>query len=200
MSKIAVDVAILLPEEIEKKAIELNRALDTKYQKIMLDKENTLTHITLCRGVLDEKYFEEAKNIISDITNEISEIELTATNIKSSVMHTGEEISEITIAKTQALLRLHDKIMTSLKHLLTYDATTDMLYSPPEPDEGTLQWIRKYKERHGQPEIFNPHITLGIGKGEDLEKPLNFTATRIALCQLGNYCTCKKVFKIFELK
>jgi hypothetical protein len=59
--------------------------------------------------------------------------------------------------------------------------------------ETTLDWIRTYPRKAGY-ERFDPHITIGYGQGpSDLSLPIPFTASQLALCHLGNHCTCRKV-------
>ncbi len=46
--------------------------------------------------------------------------------------------------------------------------------------------------------IVNPgeisaHITVGVAKTDKFKFSLDFTASKIALCQLGNYCACRKI-------
>lgn len=42
-------------------------------------------------------------------------------------------------------------------------------------------------------EDFLPHITLGKGTLDAKAGETSFTASRLALCHLGNHCTCRKV-------
>jgi hypothetical protein len=48
---------------------------------------------------------------------------------------------------------------------------------------------------------FNPHITIGDGIFErKLKLQIKFTASRLALCHLGNYCTCREILYETSLK
>ncbi len=45
---------------------------------------------------------------------------------------------------------------------------------------------------------------IGIGEVENeicgIEFPIQFTASKLALCHLGNYCTCRKILSLHDLK
>jgi hypothetical protein len=57
----------------------------------------------------------------------------------------------------------------------------------------TLEWIRTYPQKSSY-ENFRPHITLGYGQvPPGLSFPIPFTAARLALCHLGNHCTCREM-------
>jgi hypothetical protein len=46
---------------------------------------------------------------------------------------------------------------------------------------------------------FAPHITLGHGSHAPLIEPFDFRATIVAVCHLGTFCTCRVVFRRWEL-
>jgi len=79
----------------------------------------------------------------------------------------------------------------------SYDITADMVLSPPRVEESTLLWIRNYPEKASY-EKFLPHITIGYGRIGDFSFPSRFTAYKLALCHLGNDCTCRKVLASVE--
>jgi len=65
MAKIAVDVVLLPSERIVDKAIEANRELLKQCpDKIILDKENCLPHVSLAMGCIEETDSPGIKNIL----------------------------------------------------------------------------------------------------------------------------------------
>ena len=182
MAKIAIDVVLLPPENIMDKAIEINKQFAD--DPIELNKENCLPHISLCMGVLEEENLSKINEIINEISKQFSKLFLTIDKISSE--HVCFEIEN-----NESLQKLHEEIMTKLSPYLSYDATTDMCFSPPPVVEKTLTWINNY--RNTSFEKFYPHITLGISKVDDKELNIEFTASKLAVCHLGNYCTCRKV-------
>jgi 2'-5' RNA ligase len=189
MSKIAIDVMLLPSEEIMDKAIEINNQLAD--DPIKLSKENCLPHISLCMGVVEEDNLSKIEETINEIGKNFSELLLTINKINDE--HVCFEIKN-----TEDLQKLHEAIMTKLSPYLSYDATTDMCFSPPPVAEKTLFWINNYKNKLNS-ENFHPHITLGTLKLKSQKLNINFTASKLAICHLGNYCTCRKILHSVNL-
>ena len=73
MAKLAVDVVLLPSEEMADKAIAANKELLKQYaDKIVLDKENCLPHISLAMGCIDEKDIAEIKRTLRVIAGQCS--------------------------------------------------------------------------------------------------------------------------------
>ncbi|MCR4311593.1 MAG: hypothetical protein NUV54_03460 [Candidatus Taylorbacteria bacterium] len=84
--------------------------------------------------------------------------------------------------------------MKKFEGLLTSDVTEDMFFNPPIRP-GSVEWVRDYLKKHTNVNGFHPHITISVG-GEPnvgLQFPISFTASRLALCHLGNGNTCRKI-------
>jgi len=182
MAKIAIDVVLLPPENIMDKAIEINKQFAD--DPIELNKENCLPHISLCMGVVEEENLTKIESIINEISKQFSKLFLTIDKISAAYVCFEFKNNEI-------LQKLHEEIMTKLSPYLSYDATTDICFSPPPVVEKTLTWINNY--RNISFKSFYPHITLGISKLENRELNIDFVASKLAVYHLGNYCTCRKV-------
>lgn len=183
MSKIAISVVLILPGNIMDKAIEINNKLNN--DPIKLNRENCLPHISLCMGAIKEKDLLKAKKILNEIGKDFSKLSLTVNKINS-------KNTCFDIKKDKKLQKLHETMMTRLLPYLSYDTTIDMYFSPPVVVPKTVFWINNYKKKFSF-ENFYPHITLGISKLNDKELNINFVASKIAICHLGNYCTCRKI-------
>ena len=83
--------------------------------------------------------------------------------------------------------------MKRLKPYLSFNPEIDMLFNPEEVEEVTLYWIKNYQKKYDNPSSFHPHMTIGFGETDKFQSTTDFTAKKIALCQFGNYCTCRKV-------
>lgn len=200
MTKIAIDVILLPSEEMVDKAIEINKELLRSFEnKIILDKQKCLPHISLCMGCIEKEKISEVKEILEDIAKEFSTFNLTAEGIKTDVIPTGKKVSELHIKNIEALQKLHETVMRRLWKYLNYDVKIPMLYNPPEVEEITLYWIKNYAKKYDDPSTFYPHITVGFGETNKFKFPIEFTASKLAICQLGNYCTCRKVITFIDL-
>jgi len=234
MAKIAVDAVLLPSDEMMDKAIEANRELLKQCagfppvlarpsrdrqggvpDKIVLDKENCLPHISLAMGCIDEEIVADIEKVLQTIakgprfagTKQYSLEQLSVTGIHVGTSSADEKVSVFRIERTRTLQLLHEEIMASLAPYFSYDVTADMIFSPPVAGESTLLWIKNYPDRSSF-ENFFPHITIGYGEISDYSfgsrkagsLPIKFTASKLALCHLGNHCTCRKILASAELK
>ena len=195
MSKKAVDIVLLPDESITARVIEANAGLIEKYgRKIVLDRKNTLPHISLAMGCLDKRDIEKAGNILESTAEKYPPGKLRIIGTFVSVNSIGEKVSSLVIEKTKQLQRLHEAIMAELEPVLSPDADEQMIYPSGPVAETTLAWIRNYRDRSSF-ENFQPHITLGYGVADILTSPLEFKPSKLALCHLGNHCTCREVLR-----
>lgn len=194
MTRIAIDVVLLPSAIMMEKAIEINKELlKNNEDKIVLHQEKCIPHISLCMGCVNEERIPEIKNILDEISTEFSPFNLQAIDLEAVIIPTGKKVSGLVIKNQDDLQKLHETIMKKLWDNLFYDVEISMLFNPPEVEEVTLYWIKNYANHYFDPSLFHPHITVGFGETDQFQMPINFTASQIALCQLGNYCTCRKV-------
>ncbi len=185
------------------KAIKINaELLKTFDNKIILDAHKCLPHLSLCMGVVQDEDIPEVTSILSDIARESFPLKLTAESVQAATLSAGNKISGLAIANTDDLQKLHNTVMQKLRSFLSYEAQAPMFYNPPEVEDITLTWVKGYSSKHDNPTLFRPHITVGFGetdRADTFALPIDFTASTLALCQLGNYCTCRKVYSTFSL-
>ncbi|NQT01973.1 MAG: 2'-5' RNA ligase family protein [Planctomycetes bacterium] len=200
MAEIAVDVVLLPSEEMADKAVAANKELLKQYaHKIILDKENCLPHISLAMGCIDERNTADIEKILQAAAERSSLGQLNAIGIHTETNSAGEKVSVFQIEKTEALQSLHEEVMQKLASYLSYDVRADMLLSSPQTDESTLAWIKNYPKKSSF-EKFSPHITIGYGEINNFSFPIKFAVSKLALCHLGNHCTCRKILASAEMK
>ena len=193
MSRKAVDVVLLPDEAMANKAIEVNADLVKKFgNKIVLNKENCLPHISMAMGCLEETYITSVEKVLREIANETLLPDLRVVGIQTSENSKGETVSVFEVEKTPQLQSLHEKVMEKLAPYLTSDVTEDMMYGNEDVAASTLLWIKNYRQKSSF-ENFFPHITIGYGQVENQVLPETFSASQLALCHLGNHCTCRKI-------
>ena len=200
MAKIAVDVVLLPSEEVTNQAIEANKGLFKQYaDKIVLDKVNCLPHISLAMGCMDERDISGIEKILDSVAEKYNPGQLNVIGINTSTNSLGEKVSAFEVKKTERLLSLHKAVMQKMTPYFSYDVTAEMVLWPPKAGESTLLWIKNYPEKSAF-ENFFPHITIGYGQVDDFAFTAEFTASKLALCHLGNHCTCRKVLAAAELE
>ncbi len=192
-SKIAIDVALLPDRTMTEQAVAISqRQAETGGDKILLDPKTCLPHISLAMGVIDSDDIEPISDKLKEIAAGFTCLDLSADRYNQYTSPKGNILSEFTVARTEELYRLHTAVVTGMKDYLESEATVDMLYSPPPVEDITLGWIKSYL-KNSSLENFKPHITLGFGQIENVNTPIAFNSNTLALCHLGNYCTCRKI-------
>ena len=192
MPRIAIDVVLLPAEAMTETAIEANRQLLKGCGgEIVLNRDNCLPHISLAMGCIEQADVSEIGTILQDIAQNCALDRLKVAGIHVGTNSAGKKVSAFRIEAAGPLQLLHEEVMERLAPYLSYDVTADMV-AGPTISESTLLWIRNYLEKSSFKNFF-PHITVGYGEICDFPYPEEFAASRLALCHLGNHCTCRKV-------
>ena len=200
MGRKAVDVVLLPDGTMTDKAIEANTRLVEKFgEKIVLNKENCLPHISLAMGCVDEGDIASIGQVLKTIAEKTTLRELRVIGVQTTTNSVGEKVSAFEVEKTEELQLLHEEVMEKLAAYLNCDVTGDMIYGSGEVGESTLLWIKNYREKSSFAN-FSPHITIGYGEIENCSLPIRFTASELSLCHLGNHCTCRKILVSIKLK
>ena len=200
MPEIAVDIVLLPSEEMADKVIAANKEILKQYaHKIVLDRATCLPHISLAMGCIDDIDIDEIGTILRTIAQITSLGKLNAVGIKTETNQAGEKISVLEIQKTEALQSLHEEVMKKLSPYFSYDIRPDMVLSSVQTSQSTLDWIKNYPEKSSF-EHFFPHITIGYGEINNFPFPVKFTVSKLALCHLGNHCTCRIILASTNLK
>lgn len=200
MKKFAVDFVILPPDPIMDLAIEWNRKLsESGPADIVLNKADHFPHVTLAMGCLSENNLETVKAMLLSIAGQHHALELHIPRIKTLKATSGDSTIAFDIDLTRELAALHESIVTAFKPLLTLDAVeSDMLDLPPI-NQSSLDWINHFIPDYCFDQYW-PHITVGHGETSDDFSPFSFQASRLAICHLGNHCTCREILSEVVLK
>jgi len=198
--KKAIDIVILPDEKIINLAININHKLNNN-KFIFLNKQNQIPHISLLMGGIESKKLQYLWDKIINITNHFNPFEITINELKTSLNYTG-----LHLHKNKQLLNLHTLLATKIMPLLSYDNALNTIANYTQVDPKTLFWLNGYATNSSYIK-FNPHITIG---DDNLDKsaieslnltfPITFKANNIALCHLGNYCTCNTILNKTYLK
>jgi len=199
MGMIAVDVVLLCDENMTARALEANAELVGRFgSEIVLNRHDRLPHISLAMGCINENQIPSIEQLLAEIAARFPITELCAGRIKTSTNATGQQVSAFELERTARLQRLHEEVMMRLEPYLSRAVTPDMIYDE-KVAQTTLDWIKDYAEKSSF-EKFWPHVTIGYGRPERKYTPVRFRATELALCHLGNHCTCRRVLASVELR
>lgn len=201
MTKIAIDIALLLPEKINKICTDINRKNDSNAFS-NLSKKNNHPHITLAMGVIDEKNLPKIDKKLKEISKEFSSLNLEIIELYFEITPENKKSVSFVVKPSDKLKALHAKIMKELLPLFSYKVSDNMFFldSDEKFQKVSMFWIENYRKNHSDPNNYHPHISLKCRKAQYDKLPIKFSASKLAACHLGNYCTCRKILASVNLK
>lgn len=199
MGQIAVDVVLLPDETMTSRAIELNRKLIANGRpEIMLNRKDCLPHISLAMGGIDEADVTAIGKRLASLARMTSVRQLQVVGVVASVNARDATTSLLDVDKTEELQALHEQVMQEMMPFFRCEVSEAMIDADVVTGS-TLDWIRTYPQKAAY-EHFHPHITIGYGQvPAGLSFPIPVSIARLALCHLGNHCTCRRVIWSYDL-
>jgi len=193
MSRIAIDVVLLPDAAMTERAIALNKTLvGDETSEIVLGRETRLPHISLAMGCIDEADIDAIGSLLQGLALQQPVRQLRIAGIVTSTNSRGQKTSLLEVERTPALQALHESVMEKLRPFFRHEADAAAVCDDVVA-ETTLEWIRRYREKAAFAR-FGPHITIGYGRMPDGPSfPFDFNVAKLALCHLGNHCTCRRV-------
>lgn len=201
MNKIAIDIVLLPPRDVAAQAIAISRKLaeTSGNRKTVLDGKQYLPHIPLCMGAVAEDDLAHVPSVLTEITSQFSALRLTISGIKAHDIPTGEQLAVLEVSNHPALQKMQETVMQKLRPFLSYDdVDTSMFVASPPAEPISVKWVRDFGPDSNM--AFYPHLTSGFGTYKDFAFPIIFTADTLAICHLGNYCTCRETLASYTLQ
>lgn len=198
MSRKAVDVVLLPPENVMEEVIQLNEKFGgDASDNFKLGKHDYIPHISLCMAIIEDEDYSEVERILEKIQEDFSPLELQFDRVNSKEIEGGSIFSAIVLKDPDKLQELHENVVEKFKPYMGSKPSENMFYGSEEILETTLNWVRDFKEESSY-ENFLPHISVGFGN-LDLDQKTKFEASKIAICHLGKFCTCRDILMAAEL-
>ena len=188
---IALDVAILPPPEVSRRAIALSATLPQEEPPLRLDATH-LPHVTLTQQFVRENELELAFSHVDGVLR-------TRPPVRMTTIGAGREGHTIWIAieRTPELIALHEQLMEALRGLERPEGTPAAFFDDDARLADVL-WVSGFRLKSSFG-AFQPHITLGHGDEPPSIEPFTFEATAVAACHLGRHCTCRQVLREWTL-
>jgi hypothetical protein len=103
----------------------------------------------------------------------------------------------MSITRSPELAGLHEQLLhaTELCEVTTGDESA---FFGEDARDRDVRWVREFR-RESSFGRFTPHVTLGHASNPPIVEPIDFVATTIAVCQLGRFCTCRRIIRAWEL-
>ena len=200
MSRIAVDVVLLPDESMTEETIRVNADLVRRCgSEIVLDARTCLPHVSLAMACIETRTVPQIEETLATVADAHPVGELVVTGVVTSLNARAQSVSVFALARTRAVQALHERIMEAMEPYFSYDADAAMIHGSEPVAESTLTWIRTFREKSAYAAYF-PHVTIGYGTVEQVMRfPRRCTASKLAVCHLGNHCTCRQVLTSVRL-
>ena len=192
MARVAVDVVLLPEADMAEQAIALNQALVEKHgSDIVLDRAHCLPHVSLAMGCIQS---DALQAIASDLQSAMRKNPVKKLHLRHLTHnhHGGAVVSSIELQVREDLQQLHVQVMRAMAPYSSYEVTEAMFTGERPIAPSALNWVQNFPQQSSG-DRFQPHITLGYGPCAQAELPATFAPEALAVCHLGNHCTCRKV-------
>jgi 2'-5' RNA ligase len=194
MTKIAVDIALLLPADINQICIDINQWWDA-HPFSNLSRKDNYPHITLAMAIIDEEDIGEINKSLNELSKDFSTLNLEMINLSYSV-YDNQRSYAFDISLTDSIKRLHIAVMKKLWSFFLLCPIEDKMFFVDSDEifhEVSKYRLGKIREKCAFPEYYSPHITLKCRNAKYDNLPLSFIASELVLCHLWNYCTCRTI-------
>jgi 2'-5' RNA ligase len=194
MPLIALDIAILPPDEVARRATELSASLPRGESQGLLLGPDYLPHITLVQLFADTSETSTLLTHVEDIVRDRSPLNLRV----SGGGRTGASSVWMEIESAPALIDLHQRLLEATQPFECAGGDASAFFCG-DARARDVRWVAQYRETSSG-RWFQPHITLGHASHSPVIEPFDFTATRVAACHLGRFCSCRRVLRAFHLR
>lgn len=199
MLKLAVDIVLIPSDIMMDKVIEINKSLVTDYgSDIVLNKRDCLPHISLFMGVINPEDIKAIKAELAGAAEKFSSENLEVESLSVTANFNGRKTSAFTLKKAEGIQGFHEDVAGRMQKYFSREVSAEMFFSPDSVNESSIDWVSSFPEKSSF-ELYWPHITLGYGEARNVELPIRFSPSKLALCHLGNHCTCRKILTSIDL-
>jgi len=194
-SVIAIDVAILVPDQVAEPARTINRALAAgRTDALRLDSTH-LPHITLAQQFVERVRFDELWRALDGLLRHAPALPLRVAGVTFE-----HGTVQFAIDPAADLLRLHDAVIQALEPFEAPGGGPDAFQADGETIRPRdVAWVRNFRSQASCAR-FRPHVTLGHADRAPDAVPIDFVAKVAAACHLGRFCTCRTVLRQWRLR
>lgn len=189
---IAIAVAVLPPQAISRRAIELSAGLPRREPRGLLLSGEVLPHITLTQHFLPADQIDEIFGLVGSELAGLEPLHLTVTGASR-----GRSSVWMAVEPTPVLSQIHRRLM-DLLHDFERAGGTQAAFVDGDARPDDVEWVAGFR-RNASYEAFTPHITLGHSATLPSVEPMSFDAATIAACHLGRFCTCRRILRQWKL-
>lgn len=198
---LAIDVLLLLPQNLSEEAILLNTAiLKSNPDNFTLDKDH-VPHITLLQCYVRQSDLPKITLALNGLYKMIENESLYANELQYK-RDQPQSFASIGIEKSKAVMSIHKKAIELLQPYITSGGTENAFVPTKDSspiDQFTIDYIPKFVSNYSY-ENYNPHISLGVAPTSVLHnleetefRKMKFKTPAVAVYQLGKFGTARKL-------
>ena len=195
-TRTAIDIALLLPDALAQSLTALNHTLRAPPDGFHFD-STYLPHLTLVQQFVRRHDLEAIAGAVDEVVAHQAPLALTTTHISCARVS-----STLGVELTGELATLHHRLMECLDPFWAEadrDDAADAFWTDGHgPRSADIEWVATFRQQSAL-QRFDPHITIGAGALAARVAPTSFVATQLAMCQLGRFCTCRRVLQAWTL-
>lgn len=205
MNTIAIDIALIPNDDSIDRLLQINKALQEQHGSVThpLHPQTCLPHMTLNMCGIDERELPNVHQYLQAAFASMPKLHCTMRLRAKQFANTTDLISQFVLldddkATEDYTYKLHEIALNSTAgkeqtaiELSAYVPSNDLTLLP------TSMWTKSFREKSSQQNYW-AHVTMNLGELPE-ETKIDLTFNKIALCQLGNYCTCRKVLYEYPL-
>jgi 2'-5' RNA ligase superfamily len=202
-SVVAINILAVPSQPARDYARELNERLDHTHPKSFVFDETHVPHISILHRFVAARdlpqIYATVERLVSD--HPLRGTELTATGLEYSRWEDAGIVS-IKLETTPELTQLQTDLIRALQPYATPSGGRDAFVTSPDApniDAKTIEYVKTF-EQEQVGDRFKPHITVGLSDSatpKNLQarsmSPMKFTIESLAICQLGNVGTARKL-------
>ena len=191
---LAVDVALLLPEETNEVCKRINTTLVQDDPTGFAFDSTHFPHVTLVQQFVLKSNLAALCSEIGKVLKGRSPLRLWA--LETVLVGTP---TLLRIAKSNALRQIHDDLVNALAGLSESWGDGSAFFSQGQSVQGwEIAYVTEFREAASF-DRYDPHVTLGVGRSEIPMQPFSFTADLVGLYHLGKFCTCRRRLQEWRL-
>lgn len=198
---IAVDIALIPSDEVIDLCLDINKAAWMKDKgRFRMSRQDRIPHVSLAMGFIEDEDIDELKNQLSVMDHTPFNVDVLSLD---HIERDGLRKAWLSVEVTDELRALHAKMFGLMRPYLVKSGSADGLFEGERTgiNPTSLNILNNY-DRYAF-ENYKAHITLCCYDADSYASPklpVSFMADRIALCHLGDGCTCRRVLEEYYMK
>ena len=187
----AIDIAVLPPPDVSQRAIALSAALPLSQSQGLRLGPEFLPHITLTQQFVARETLDEMVAHVDRVLRGQEPLPLRVTG-----GGTASNSVWMAVERTPMIVSVHARLLEATAVFEAADGDASAFFDA-DARERDVRWVQQFR-RESSFARFTPHITLGHASEPPFVEPTDFVATTIAVCNVGRFCTCRRIIRAWE--